>query len=60
MIFELFCFFTSVDKIALNGNVKDLEAKGVPEDSGERSSVFAVFKKVNLSPKSFTVEPWMS
>ncbi|XP_015236415.1 PREDICTED: equilibrative nucleoside transporter 2-like [Cyprinodon variegatus] len=37
---------SSTDKIALNGNVKDLEAKGVPEDSGERSSVFAVFKKI--------------
>ncbi|MEQ2230289.1 hypothetical protein ILYODFUR_027679 [Ilyodon furcidens] len=38
---------SNTDKIALNGNMKDLEAKGVPEESNERSSVFAVFKKVN-------------
>ncbi|MEQ2280836.1 hypothetical protein AMECASPLE_024082 [Ameca splendens] len=40
--------FSSTDKIALNGNMKDLEAKGVPEESNERSSVFAVFKKIWL------------
>ncbi|XP_047220339.1 equilibrative nucleoside transporter 2-like [Girardinichthys multiradiatus] len=39
---------SSTDKIALNGNMKDLEAKGVPEESNERSSVFAVFKKIWL------------
>ncbi|KAM4594658.1 equilibrative nucleoside transporter 2-like [Fundulus diaphanus] len=39
---------SSTDKIALNGNTKDLEARGVQEESNERSSVFAVFKKIWL------------
>ncbi|XP_043971415.1 equilibrative nucleoside transporter 2-like [Gambusia affinis] len=37
---------SNTDKIALNGNEKDVEARGVPEESRERSSVFAVFKKI--------------
>lgn len=51
-IFDFF-FLISEDKIALNGNIKDLEARGVPEESRERSSVFAVFKKVNSSSLFF-------
>ncbi|XP_014869149.1 PREDICTED: equilibrative nucleoside transporter 2-like isoform X2 [Poecilia mexicana] len=39
---------SNTDKTALNGNVKDLEARGVPEESSERSSVLAVFKKIWL------------
>lgn len=39
---------SSTDKMALNGNVKDLEARGLPEETNGRSSVFAVFKKIWL------------
>ncbi|KAM4750609.1 equilibrative nucleoside transporter 2-like isoform 2-T2 [Anableps anableps] len=39
---------SSKDKIALNGNMTDLEARGVQEERNERSSVFAVFKKIWL------------